>query len=108
VEILSEKVHTLRIVGAAAEGDLLASAYYAAESAEIYAQAVRGAILRFKKLEGESPASPSADIPEPALPALGSPAAQLTPLQRELAAEVVNLSVDEQAAILTIIRKSSK
>lgn len=106
VEILVDWVSTRQIVGAATEDDLLATAYYAAESAEMYSQSVRGAILRFKKLEGATPTSPGTEIPDPALPTLGDPVKQLTPLQRELADEVANLSAAEQAAILTLLRKS--
>lgn len=107
VELLSEKMEGIGAVQAMAEGNLLATAYFSAQAAELYAQAARGAILRYCNDE-----TPADDIP-PFLSSAppektGTPLDLLTPLQRDLIDEVSALDADEQAAILTLIGKRKK
>lgn len=106
VELLQEKVHSLGKVQALAERDPLSAAWYAAEAAELFSRAIRGAIVRYRNQEssGDLGVAEIALEQVAAAPELGNAVEQLTPFQRELLEEFSRLPIEKQKAFRTIIK----
>lgn len=101
IELLQENAQNLKLIASSADGDLLDTAYYAIQAAEMYARGARGAIIRLQK-------ETAADFPileESAPSLLGEPIDRMSPILRELVAEVSALDEAEQEALLVLLGK---